>query len=302
MVGFISHRVEILEEFEAEAKKYRAIILEEPENRQLYDFFDGEITLDDFIMNIDTTLPVFSRKYVELLRKLYESGVTILQVEPYLENLGKIYRAIESGEFDEIIRDKEVSRVRETERKATQAMIEYQEAFLKKDFDSIVESTINFTKADAERFRFRDYLRAQYIKKIIHEKDLSTDILIEAGQIHFLLPEYLKEIMPDARVSSMNLIERVAERINLKLVENPGNKLTRKYIRGEKVDRDEERLLAARGLLYISLTRKDEMLPTDEIPFPHLEDEKKVIEYVNSLSYEECKEKFENYWMTSERK
>jgi hypothetical protein len=52
----------------------------------------------------------------------------------------------------------------------------------------------------------------------------------------------------------------------------------------------EERLLAARSLIQITMTVKDEMVPTPEAPYPHITDEVETIELVDRLGYEVCGE------------
>jgi hypothetical protein len=288
----------MLHHFESEAIKNEVIILEEP-GTNLVDLLKGRITIEEYIRNLNTTFPLFTKYQGEMLKRLYDLGKEILQIEPYLKNLERIYKAIENNEFEEVIKNPDVEAVREIEKRATEALIRYHEAFLHGDFDGVVEATINFTRADAERFRMRDYMRAKEIAKILKTGKLPSKILMEAGQMHILLPEYLKKLLKEevrAVISTISLPERIAEKIGLELVPNPGNELTRKYIIGEKVPENTEKLLAAKGLIYISLISKDEKMPTKENPYPHLTEEIEVSKFVNKLSYEDCKSKFEKIW------
>lgn len=70
--------------------------------------------------------------------------------------------------------------------------------------------------------------------------------------------------------------------------------LTEKYILDEELSGDEAKLMAVQGLIYI--LKKEELLPIDEYPCPHLLNEIEVAEYANSLSYQQCKEEFERLW------
>jgi hypothetical protein len=292
-----SHRIEMLQHFEEEALKNEAIILEEPENKNLVDLLEGRKSIEEYVQGLNTTLPLFARYHSKMLKKLYSMGKKIFQIEPYLKNLEDIYKAIENNRFEEVIRNPDVEAVREVEKRTTEALIEYHEAFLKGDFDGVVNTTIKFTKMDADRFRIRDYMRAKEIVGTIRNGAPSR-IVIEAGQMHILLPEYLKKLLKDrAVVSTISLPESIAKKIGLELVPNPGNELTKKYIMGEKVAEDTEKLLAAKGLIYISLISKDEKIPTKENPYPHLIEETEVSKFVSKLSYESCRNKFEKIWM-----
>ena len=46
---FISHRVEFLKDFEKEAMKSDVIVLEEPSNNKLFEYFNGKVTKDEYI-------------------------------------------------------------------------------------------------------------------------------------------------------------------------------------------------------------------------------------------------------------
>jgi len=294
-VLFTSYRIELLQHFEEEARKSDVIILEEPENENLINLLEGKISVEDYVRNLDTTFPLFAKYLGEMLKNLTIMDKKILQIEPYLKTLEDIYRAIESNEFEELTKNPEVEMVRDIEKKATEALIRYHETFLKGDFDALVEATIRFTKADAERFRVRDHMRAKKIAEVISEED-APRILIEAGHMHVLLPEYLKRMLNDSEIRTVSLTEIAAKRCGIDLVPNPGNELTRMYILGEPVSEEMERLLAARGLIYISLISKDEKIPTKDTPYPHLVEEVKVAKFASKLSYEDCKTVFGKIW------
>ncbi len=48
------------------------------------------------------------------------------------------------------------------------------------------------------------------------------------------------------------------------------------------------KLLAARSLIYVSLLTKEELLPTQEQPTPHLAEEVRLKAFVDKLDYEAC--------------
>ncbi|MFO7967365.1 MAG: hypothetical protein R6U44_07180 [Archaeoglobaceae archaeon] len=291
-VALTSHRVEELEQLEEEARKNQVLILEEPENKSLYRFFEGELDMEEYIEHVNTSFPVFTRSYLQLLKELYDEGLEMVQIDPYSQNLEEIYRDIERG-GDGDLQGKEMGVVKKVEKRVTYTWLKYHQEFLNQHFDEIVKGTVLFARADAQRFRSKDLMRARHIASFVENTE--SNILVEAGRMHFLLPEFLKN-MVECQVDTVDLVERTARDCDLELVQNPGNVLTEKYILDEKLADDEAKLMAAQGLIYISLIKKEEFLPTDEYPCPHLKDEVEVAKHANSLSYHQCKEEFERIW------
>jgi len=286
LIVFVSHRIELLALFEKIAERYGTIVFEEPRS-ELKRLLNGEMDVEEYVKWLDTPFPLFTRYEAELILRLHSAGKKILQVEPYLEVIEGIHYAVERGEFESYIKDERVEAVRELEKRATGAHLRYQEIFMQRNFDGLVDATVSFAKADADRFRMRDYMRAKALYNL-------NNALVEAGQMHVMLPEYLRKM--GVGVKTINLSEIAARRCGVKPVKNPGTVLTMKYIFGEKIDEDEERLFAARALVYISLIKKEEMLPTPENPFPHTMDEVKVVRFADSLDYNDCKKVFERIW------
>ncbi|WP_456327634.1 hypothetical protein [Archaeoglobus sp.] len=286
LVLFTSHRVEMLKHFEEIAKDYDTIVIEEPKDSLFERMLKGDITIDYYVENLNTSFPLYSTYQCEVLRRLYSMGKKIYQVEPYLEVLEKIHRAIESKQ--PLPSDELSMKVRVVEKKVGSAWVDYQEAFMKRDFDALVDSAVRFTKADAERFIVRDEMRAEEVAKI-------GDCLVEAGQIHILLPEILKEKGFDVKV--VDLPREVANKLGIEFYLNPGNELTIKYMLGEDVGDEEARLMCAQSIIYVSLIPKDELLPSDDDPYPHLKRECRIAKKVRKLSYEECKELFHRIWV-----
>ncbi len=292
-VALTSHRVEELKQLKEEARKNQVFILEEPENKSLYQFFEGELNAEEYIDHINTSFPVFTHNYVHLLKELYNEGLEIVQIDPYSQNLEEIYRDIEKGGHGDL-QGKEMDVVRKVEKRVTYTWLKYHQEFLDQNFDEIVKGTVLFARADAQRFRSKDLMRARHVVRSLESVECGN-ILVEAGRMHFLLPEFLKKMVEDSYIETVDLVERTASSCGLELVQNPGNVLTEKFILDEKLTDDEANLMAAQGLIYISLIKKEEMLPKDE-KCPHLKDEVEVARHANSLSYEECKEEFERIW------
>ncbi len=265
IVVLTSHRVENLPFLRREFEKNNKIVLEEPKNNILKEVLEGKMEVETYVRMINTQFPVYTSKLLETLRELKDKE--ILQIEPYLEEVEKLQEFRGGNE-----------KVRDMERKVNLAYLDYVEAFMKGDFDEIIQRVINFAKADAERFVMRDEMRAKEID--------FDDATIEAGVMHTKLVELL-----DAEV--VHVPELIADRLNVKYLDTPGNTLTKSFIYEFDCDRE---LLAARSLIYVTLVEKKEMLPTDSDPFPHFVHEQKVIRFVNKLDYEKCKKVFLKLW------
>ncbi len=262
-VVFTSHRIENLPFLRKEFENADIIILEEPKNDLLQKVLQDEISVDSYLRFIDTPFPLYTKKLIEMLKEM--KNKRILQIEPYLEEVEKLR---EKNEGDE--------RVRETEKKVNLAYLDYVEAFMRKNFDEIVEKVIDFAKADAERFVIRDKMRADAI---------DLDAVIEAGVMHTKLAEFLN-------AETVSIPELIAEKLGVRYLEPPGNTLTKSFIYGFDCDRE---LLAARSLIYVTLTKKEELSPND-VEFPHFIYEQKLIRFVNKLDYEKCEKLFFKLW------
>ncbi len=158
---------------------------------------------------------------------------------------------------------------------------------MKSDFDHIVDKVIEFTKKDSERFKLRDYMRATEISKL----GGSGKFVVEAGYMHVLLPIFLRDL--NVKLESVNLLEKACKLLNIEYSENPGDILAKAYMLRQDL-KDNDRLLAAQSLIYISMISKDEKLPSPGKPYPHLIEEIEISRKVRAMSYEECKKGFMN--------
>lgn len=306
-VVLTSHRVEFLPMLRDEALSADIIVLEEPRNQNLYRFLKNEITAEEYVRSLDTSFPIYTYFLSDLLKNLYQMGKQILQIEPYLETIQRIQRSIEEGTFSEVTKDDEAERIRLIEKKSFGAFIEYQEAFMRGDFEELVEKTIEFSKVDAERFRFRDRLRFQKILELIDEVKSKSDdpglkLLIEAGSIHSFLPSSLEHSLESDYIRSLNLKEEAAKMLGLEIVKNPGTRLTEVFIREMEMEEGEIETLGARSLVYISKISPEEMLPENSNRFPHLLEELKITKEVDRMDYATCKREFQRIWGRRYRK
>ncbi len=301
-IGFSPHRIETLYFAEKLMKEHDIVVLEEPHNEMFFSFLEDKIPLESYIENNDFWFPEFVKRASLILKNLYKQGKRILQIEPYLEKVLLIQKRLSEGDnLEEILQDKELKEVYEVEHKAIGKLLEFYQVSMGDDFLKIVEAVKTFSKADAERFRLRDRLRAKAILKILPEKG---KVYIEAGTIHiyfkkllhlylgktwkirhkFLLEDYLKPIIGKAWLFP------------------PGEILTLRYILKRKENQQIENLLSARSLIYIKVIPKEELVPSEKEPFPHLKKELKAIKMVNRLSFEDCKRLYKEIFFIKEPK
>lgn len=288
LIGFSSHRVETLDLAEKIMQEADFIFLEEPQDKLLQKFLKNEISLNEYLESKDFQFPLFAERVAILVKKLYNRNKKIFAVEPYLESLQQIYQLLEEGKSpSKILENEKLKKVYQIENKVTGALLEFYKASLFSDFDTLLEKVKKFSKLDAERFRLRDEMRAEAIIKNLPS---SGKIYIEAGTIHLYLKKCLKEkLKNDWVVRSKYLLEDfVKKKIGKRWLYPPGELLTLRYIWGAKENKKLENLLSARSLVYILLIEKEELLPTEHNPFPHLKEELRIIQELNLLSFSDC--------------
>ncbi len=265
-IVFNSPRVENIPFIKKEFEKFDIIVLEEPKNDLFYDVLEGKLAPQAYARKIHTSYPLYTEKLMDMLRGMRRKQ--IFQVEPYLEEVERL-RNFNEGD----------SRVKEMERRVNMHYVDFTESFLKADFEEIIEKTLKFSEADAERLKMRDEMRA----KALEEFD---NAIVEAGMDHFLLAELLN-------AEHVRIPEIIARTLGTEYLEIPGSRLLRAFIKGEEED---FRLLAARNLIFITLLEKREMVPDFEGDFPHFVHEQKLVRFVNKLDYEKCKKLFYKFW------
>ena len=288
-IAFSPHRIETLPFAQKLMQKHDFIILEEPKNPLFYAFLKNEVSLEEYLKSSDFWFPEFVKETLLLMKNLHNQGKVILQIEPYLEIVSRFQNSLEKGEnLENLLDDPEIKEVYLKENKAVGKLIEFYEASIGDDFLKIVSTVKEFSKADAERFRLRDYLRAKAVLELLPSKG---KIYIESGTIHIyfkkLLHIYLKK--PWKIFHKFLLEDFLKPKFNRPWIFPPGELLTLRYILKRKEDPHIENLLAARSLIYIKIIPKEEIIPTPEDPFPHAKREIEAINMVNKLSFEDCK-------------
>ncbi|MBW1675407.1 MAG: hypothetical protein JRF30_01160 [Deltaproteobacteria bacterium] len=291
-IGFSSHHAEALPYAQLEMEQHHIIVLEEAPLPEFLDMLDGRVSIDEYMMALDSGFPGFERLMCALLRELHSKGRQIIQVEPYLETLLQIHELLSDGKTPEdIVKAPRLEGVYKAEKCATGALLDYYAHSLRAPFHGVVKAVQAFARADADRLMMRERLRAQAIKPLTSH---GTDIYVEAGYIHYPLYHYLKKALGDAqRIRVVYLLEPVVRRLKGRRRNmGPGDILTLRYALHGGLPEDLADLLAARSLIYIKLLQKDELLPGDS-DAPHSEDEVRVNRVVDSLNLEDCQVLFD---------
>jgi hypothetical protein len=289
-IGYSSHRVESIPFVKKLMEDHDLIILEDAPSHEFTDMLRKRISIDAYVRQEETEFPEFSRRTCKILRLFHQKGKEIVQIEPYMEQLMHIHSLFSEGKKpSDILKIKGLNAVYETERKATAALIHFYEASVSTTFQKVVEAVKNFARADAERFRLRDTLRAQDIAKILsHQKR----VYIEAGGMHMYLEKILKKLL-DKRylIQTESLLVPAIRKIKgTSEFLAPGDLLTKHYILNKKKNDDYETLLAARSLIYIKLIVTEEMLPSKHERTPHIKDELTANDMVKELTIEHCED------------
>lgn len=291
LVSFSTHRVEVLPFARGYMEQADWIILEEPYNPDFNRFLSEEVDEEIYLKTEDFWFPQFVMETLKMLKGFYKEGKRILQIEPYLERIKSIQERLERNESIDFDSDEELKKIYSLENKAVGKLLEFYEASFKGDFETIIEKVKSFSRADAERFKFRDYLRAKRIVEVLNTLPNEGKIYVEAGTIH----QYFKKLLTLAlkhkiKVAHKFLLEELFKALFQKpFVFPPGELLTLRYIFNLKKNDELENLLSARSLIYIKIIPKEELMPTENDPFPHLKKELKAVVMTERLSFEDCR-------------
>lgn len=291
LLSFSTHRTEVLPFAKGYLEQADWIILEEPYNPDFKRFLSEELDEETYLKTEDFWFPRFVKETLRMLRGFYKEGKKILQIEPYLERVKLIQERLERDESIDLDSDEELRKIYFLENNAVGKLLEFYEASLKGNFETIIEKVKSFSQADAERFKFRDYLRAKKIVEVLKTLPNEGRVYIEAGTIHQYFKKLLTLALKDKiKVLHKFLLEELFKALFHKpFVFPPGELLTLRYIFNLKKRDALENLLSARSLIYIKIIPKDELVPTEKDPFPHLRRELKAIMMTERLSFEDCK-------------
>ena len=234
-VALSNHRTEIIPLAVAKMVRCETVVLEEPPEANFGAMLTGDVAIDDYVMGIDTEYPSFSRAMCRALRKLYDQGIRIVQVEPYLARLTEIHERLGEGARPEELRpDPRLWPVYQMERETTQTLMAFYKAFTVGDFNRMLAAVKRFARVDAQRFYMRDRLRAQKIAALATGKR----IYVEAGQMHVGLVSLLRRRVKGwATVTADYLVSAaLSSCARPKVLFGPGDVLTLLYIFNPRFD------------------------------------------------------------------
>jgi hypothetical protein len=86
-IGFSSHHAETLPFARELMGQHQTMVLEDAPSPHFPDMLEGRLSVDDYMMELDSGFPKFERLMFTMLRELRGSGRQIVQAEPYLETL-----------------------------------------------------------------------------------------------------------------------------------------------------------------------------------------------------------------------
>ncbi|MFO7554297.1 MAG: hypothetical protein R6W88_03760 [Desulfobacterales bacterium] len=287
-IGFLPHRAEIIPFARQKMEQHQIIVLEEPPHPKFADMLDGDLSIDDYLMEIDIGFPEFERLMCKEARRLHQKGKKLLQVEPYLERLLEIHEYFAQGRTPaEVLNIAHLKAVYLAEKSATGALINYYARSIEKDFNQVIESVKAFATSDAQRSKLRSIMRARAIAIL----DTTKKIFVETGYIHYPLYRYLlKDFKGNEKIQVAYLMQPVFKKLKCKRRNmGPGDILTLYYALNLPIKEDVADLLAARSLIYTQLIQTEEMFPDQSNPTPHSLDEALVNRLVDRLEFEDCK-------------
>jgi hypothetical protein len=289
-IGFSSHRIEMIPFAKRLMEDHDVIITEEAPDPNFSAMLSKKIPIREYLREVDSGFPQFSLRMYKLLRELHKKGKVVLQIEPYMENLMNIHDMFLNGKQpSDVLKIPGLREVYEAEKNATGALLRFYESSLKNSFRKVIEAVRTFARADAERFRLRDTIRAKAIVKVLPG---NKEVYVEAGSVHTYLERALRRVLgTKGQIKSLFLLEPVVKKLTGKAqVLAPGDILTERYISRKKRNDELESLLSARSLVYIQLLEKEEMTPSRSERTPHIKDEIRATELVDKLSFAQCEE------------
>jgi len=288
-LAFSSHRLETLPLAEDRMATHDHIVIEEPSTPDVSRMLCGEMAVEDYLLAADYEYPAFAAAACRMLRRLHQAGKQIHPCEPFMARLIRIHDHFTAGGRPAALAaDHDLWPVYAAEREATGRLLAFYRASAAGDFDHMVRAAGDFAEADAARFRLRDRLRSQAIAELMAA--YRGRFYVEAGYLHLRLLRELRGLRPAAAafrpVYLLGQVYRAGgHRSHLY---GPGDLLTLALIFGRSMGPDRRQLLAARSLVYNQLALKEEMRPGRDA-YPDANDDRAVIQYVNQLSYEDCR-------------
>lgn len=292
-VGLTSYRPESLPHALEAMQGFEAVVLEEPPHPDFADMLAGRLSIPDYLERTDMEFPVFAAGQCENWRVLNARGVTLKQIDPFLEELIAIHEFFAGGGEPSGLPARGLrAEVYAVEKRWTKALVDYYAVAVRDDFAAVVGAAMEFARRDAAKGAFRDELRAA---AIVRECAGLGNVFVEAGYLHLGLVSRL------ARKKSANgplrqpirtvwLMEDETRRLTgARHILGPGDLLTLRFqadpTYGERAGRQAAELLAARAVIRVKIELKEE---SQDFGLPHLSDEAACTALVSQLEYADC--------------
>lgn len=313
IVGHSRHWVEAIGEMRRHMEGCDLIVLEEPEDELFEEMLRRRISVEDYMRHLKDdcfaktpAFPKFSSALYNVLIELSERGIRVVQVDPYMSALEKIYSIIynmegnaSTGEILEAIKaDPVLGEVHRVERMRTAASIKFYSSF--NNFESAVEAIKELSRAEAEMLRLRIRMRAVEICRRILS-DGASRVYVEAGDLHTPLSGELAKNLREAGVKfGVKPVFHLSGAISrmtggrLRYIFPPSHTIVlRRYWGMEEDDYDE--VLAARSLIrIIFLERGTERMPSSVERNPKVRSEVAIDRFVSSLDLDGCRRIFDD--------
>ncbi len=274
-------RPESIQDLEKYLTNVKTFIIELPETETFREFLNGNLSVDEVLMDLELEYPLFTRELLLLCKRVYDKGINVIPLDPYQEiatNI-KVKLFFRKG-LNELDRDLTARYIAMLELNLGKIYQEYSKAYSKKDFDKLIEMTMKYAKIDAERMRFRTELRIRRIQEIIN--DLEKPIAIHTHFINRLLPRELEKRL-NINVEVIDLYEIMLRNAGYEIIEHPGRKLTEKYLLHDVHNVEELKLLAAKTIILVSQYPLRELLPTDREKYPLLKIDYEILRRIDKI-------------------
>jgi hypothetical protein len=248
---------------------------------------DGRLAIADYVAELDTEYPEFSRESCRMLRTLKAQGIRFEQVEPFIQRLIRIHARLAAGQTPvDILNDAHLKPVYAAEKEATRTLIDYYAASAKQPFEVVLEALKTFAVADADRFRLRDSMRADALARRVGHY---SSCYVEAGTMHLWLRRSIKRRLSSCHVirSQYPMAAAVRAVTGRSYLMGPGDDLTLIYIYNPRAESSRIDLLAARSLIFNKIITKTETVESADT-CPHTIAEWRALKIVNRLQAKDC--------------
>lgn len=291
-LGYTSYRLETLPFIRPVMQKFQCIVLEEPSTPGFTEMLSQQLDIDEYLLLTDFGFPSFAHSQCQLLQEMHGQGKTVLQIEPFLQELVRIHEFFASGGIpDQITAGTQTSEVYDLERTWTARLIAFYRQAHSKDFSRTVDAVKDFARIDALKGRLRDEMRARALQEIFGQYQ---SMYVEAGYIHFALLRELFRLLPDqTRMSTFYSQEDYFRpRIGRRQIMGPGDVLTLIYTWRPEYQGPRTDLLAAQSLIYNKVVENQE-IENNTDACPHAEDEIQAVRLASSLDFDQCASLYE---------